>query len=181
VGLNVVGLDLVRLDWTNRQLVAALQTGLPLTPRPFAHIAKSLGISEREAVTRLQKLNQDGFIRRYGIVVKHRALGYCANAMVVWDVPDEEVAEVGKQLAAVDSVTLCYRRPRRLPDWPYNLFCMIHGRERVWVRRRLAEIIRTCGLEKIPHQVLFSTRQFKQRGGHYVHAATQEQGRVANG
>jgi hypothetical protein len=103
-----------------------------------------------------------------GVVVKHRSLGYHANAMVVWNIPDDAIDRVGNLLAAQECVTLCYQRPRRLPDWPYNLFCMIHGREREAVLRRLAQIIDANGLGEIPHEVLFSLRSFKQRGARYA-------------
>ncbi len=103
-----------------------------------------------------------------GVVVKHRALGYHANAMVVWDVPDTETDRIGKLLADESCVTLCYQRPRRLPNWPYNLFCMIHGRERDAVLRRIEQIISYHQLHDIPHQVLFSVRAFKQCGARYA-------------
>jgi DNA-binding Lrp family transcriptional regulator len=103
-----------------------------------------------------------------GVVVRHRSLGYHANAMVVWNIPDDAIERVGKLLAAQECVTLCYQRPRRLPDWPYNLFCMIHGREREAVLRRLEQIIAADGLGDIPHEVLFSMRSFKQRGARYA-------------
>jgi DNA-binding Lrp family transcriptional regulator len=108
-----------------------------------------------------------------GVVVKHRALGYRANAMVVWDIPADEVERVGALLADESCVTLCYQRPRRLPAWGYNLFCMIHGRERDSVLRRLEQIVAHHGLEKIPHTVLFSGRSFKQRGARYVETDSQ--------
>jgi len=87
---------------------------------------------------------------------------------VVWNVPDEEIVHVGELLAAEDCVTLCYQRPRRLPDWPYNLFCMIHGRERDGVLRRLEQMIGFHALGHIDHEVLFSGRSFKQRGARYA-------------
>jgi DNA-binding Lrp family transcriptional regulator len=116
-------------------------------------------------------------IKRMGVIVRHRALGYRANAMVVWDVPDSELERIGRLLAAETCVTLCYQRPRRLPDWPYNLFCMIHGRERDIVLRRLAQIIEFHGLQAIPRSVLFSSRSFKQRGAHYADSPPAEPAR----
>jgi len=88
--------------------------------------------------------------------------------MVVWDVPDAEVSAVGRRLAAEPAVTLCYRRPRRLPDWPYNLFCMIHGSRRAHVEARLTEIVARQALEAIPHRVLFSHKAYKQCGGRFT-------------
>ena len=160
------------LSELDRELIAEIQGGLPLVARPYAAIASRLGMTEETLMARLRELQSDGLIKRMGVVVKHRALGYQANAMVVWDIPDEDVERVGALLAAETCVTLCYQRPRRLPDWPYNLFCMIHGRERDSVLRRLEQIVAYHGLEKIPHSVLFSGRSFKQRGAHYIESSS---------
>ena len=148
-------------------LIAVIQEGLPLVPRPWAVIGARLGMSEDEVMRRVRSLQRDGTIKRLGVVVRHRRLGYRANAMVVWDLPDERVAEVGHCFGRFDFVTLCYRRPRRLPVWPYNLFTMIHGRDRAEVQARVGELIVACGLEEVPHAVLFSRRSFKQRGARY--------------
>ncbi|MGB5715521.1 MAG: AsnC family protein [Gammaproteobacteria bacterium] len=156
------------LNEQDRELIAAIQGGLPLVAKPYAAIAAQLGLTETQVIARLQLLQEVGLIKRMGVVVKHRALGYRANAMVVWDIPDDEVERIGALLADETCVTLCYQRPRRLPAWPYNLFCMIHGRERDSVLRRLEQIIAFHGLEKITHTVLFSGHSFKQRGAHYV-------------
>jgi DNA-binding Lrp family transcriptional regulator len=153
---------------TDRELIAAIQQGLPLASRPYASVGARLGLSEADVIARLTELQDAGLIKRMGVIVRHRALGYRANAMVVWDVPDNELERVGQLLAAETCVTLCYQRPRRLPDWPYNLFCMIHGRERDNVLRRLAQIIEVHGLQALAHSVLFSSRSFKQRGAHYA-------------
>lgn len=159
------------LSETDRELVAAIQGGLPLVAKPYAAIAAQLNLTETQLIERLQALQATGLIKRMGVVVKHRALGYRANAMVVWDIPDDEVERIGALLADETCVTLCYQRPRRLPAWSYNLFCMIHGRERDSVLRRLEQIVAFHGLEKIPHTVLFSGRSFKQRGAHYVESS----------
>ena len=156
------------LSKKDRELIAAIQGGLPLVAKPYAAIAAQLGLTETQVMERLQRLQQAGLIKRMGVVVKHRELGYRANAMVVWDIPDAEVERIGGLLADENCVTLCYQRPRRLPVWSYNLFCMIHGRERDSVLRRLEQIVAFHGLEKIPYKVLFSGRSFKQRGAHYV-------------
>lgn len=158
------------LDTTNRALVSLIQDGLPLVSRPFAAIAHQLGIDEQEVIHRIEALCDAGMITRFGVVVRHHELGYRANAMVVWDVPDNRVDEVGRCLGQVDCVTLCYRRPRRLPLWPYNLFCMIHGKDRQRVLARLEDIVDAAGLKDIDYKVLFSGRRFKQRGARYIAA-----------
>jgi DNA-binding Lrp family transcriptional regulator len=157
----------VRVDEADRRVLAAIQDGLPLVSRPYAAIGARLGLSEAEVIARLDRLQQSGVIRRFGVVVRHREVGYGANAMVVWDAPDESVAGLGRCLAQFDFITLCYRRPRRLPHWRYNLYCMIHGRDREQVRAQLEWMINHCGLQALPHAVLFSRRRFKQRGARY--------------
>ena len=151
----------------DRRLLAAIQDGLPLVPRPFAAVGARLGLAEAEVIEALRRLQDGGVIRRFGVVVRHHELGWRANAMVVWDVPDGRVAEAGWRLAALPFVTLCYRRPRRPPAWPYNLFCMIHGRERAVVEGQIEEATRAAALESVPRAVLFSRRRFKQRGARY--------------
>ena len=154
-------------DARQRALIDAIQGGLPLVPRPYAEIGQQIGLSEREVITRIRGLLEQGVIKRLGVVVRHRKLGYTANAMVVWDVPDEKVGELGRCLGGFPFVTLCYRRPRHLPEWPYNLFTMIHGRDRAGVLSCIDELVHRCGLQSIPHQPLFSPRCFKQRGACY--------------
>lgn len=103
-----------------------------------------------------------------GVVVRHHELGYRANAMLVFDVPDDRVSQLGRCIGRFEFVTLCYRRPRRLPDWPYNLFCMIHGKDRATVLSRIDMLKDKCQLHDLPCDVLFSNRQFKQRGAIYM-------------
>lgn len=170
------------MQLTNEQasaLKAAVEEGLPLTPRPYLTLATALGTSEQAVITTLQGWLDNGLIKRLGIVVQHRKLGYVANAMVVWDIPDQDVDEIAERIAAESCVTLCYRRPRRLPEWPYNLFSMIHGKNRNRVLEQLAAIVDNHGLQTIPKSVLFSTRQFKQRGGHYTPGAANGSERQA--
>ncbi|MFQ3789838.1 AsnC family protein [Halomonas sp. A29] len=152
----------------SQRLRSLLEHGLPLTERPWQALAEQCGMSEGEVLAWVERWQGEGLIKRMGLVVRHRALGIRANAMVVWDLPDATVAEVGRRLAAEPAVTLCYRRPRRLPDWPYNLFCMIHGTRRDRVLGALDEIIERLGLQAIPHRVLFSLKAYKQCGGRYT-------------
>lgn len=170
------------LNDIDRQLIAAIQGGLPLVRHPWAEIAAQLGLDESQVIERVGELQANGLIKRMGVVVRHRALGYCANAMVVWDVPDADVERVGRLLADEPCVTLCYQRPRQRPHWPYNLFCMIHGRARDSVLRRIEQMVVYHALEEIPHQVLFSKRAFKQRGARYADTNMSEDiKRSANG
>jgi DNA-binding Lrp family transcriptional regulator len=148
-------------------LVSAIGDGLPLVERPYLAVGEAVGMSEIEVIARIQAMKEAGIIRRFGIIVRHHELGFRANAMSVWDIPDDKVSGIGRRLGDSPEVTLCYRRPRRLPDWPYNLFCMIHGRDRVAVEEAVAGLVRRNGLEDYSHAVLFSTRRFKQTGARY--------------
>jgi len=161
----------MELTPAERDLIAAVQDGLPLDPYPYAAVGRMVGLSESEVIEGLRRLIERGVIRRFGLVLSHRQLGYRANGMVVWDIADDAVGEIGDRLAALPFVTLCYQRPRRLPDWPYNLFCMIHGRDRRTVEALADGAARAVGAKDCPRAVLFSTRQFKQRGARYANCA----------
>lgn len=156
------------IDEAERRLVSVLQEGLPLFMRPFRLIAERIGSTENEVLARIRRWLEEGAIKRFGVVVRHRELGYAANAMLVHDIPDERVGEIGRALAEEPCVTLCYRRPRQLPEWPYNLFCMIHGRQRGEVEAAIADLRRRHGLDACAHEVLFSRTRFKQNGARYA-------------
>ncbi|NIR60010.1 MAG: Lrp/AsnC family transcriptional regulator [Gammaproteobacteria bacterium] len=150
-----------------RRLIAATQGGLALVARPYESVAREAGLSEAAAMGYLRMWLETGVVRRMGIVVRHHELGYRANAMAVWDVPDGDVDALGQRLAHERQVTLCYRRPRRRPRWPYNLFCMVHGADRAAVRAEVEALAVRHGLGHAPRAVLFSRRRFKQRGAWY--------------
>jgi len=155
------------LSRDEEKLVAAVVRGLPLVAQPYAEIARQMGASESEVISLLQRMLSDGRIRRIGAVIRHRRLGYEANAMVVWDVPDPLVRELAAGVARDPSVTLCYLRARALPEWPYNLYCMLHGRERARVLFDVKRITAAHGLARFPRVVLFSKRCFAQRAARY--------------
>jgi DNA-binding Lrp family transcriptional regulator len=159
--------DLAAIRPEDRDLVAAIETGLPLASRPFLSITALLGMSEDTILERLNALIRAAVISRFGVVVKHRALGYRANAMAVWDVPDNKTSQLGKAFANEPGVTLCYAR-RRTDAWPFNLYCMVHARrheDALAVIDRLNDIAdKTGGADPRDHAVLFSTRCFKQTG-----------------
>ncbi len=159
----------------DRLLVEAIEHGLPIVSRPYAEIAKKLNVSEQYVIDRLQIMIDTGTIKRYGVVVRHRELGYSANGMVVWDVPDSMVGALGTRIGKYSCVTLSYRRPRHLPDWPYNLFTMVHGRDRLEVSQKVEEIVHGCDLWEIDYRILFSTRRFKQCGARYSHTSGDPQ------
>ena len=155
------------LDKEERALLAHIQNGLPITERPYQAIASQMGIPEEDVLNRIAKLRDQGLIKRFGVVVRHHELGYKDNAMIVWDVPDEEIHTIGRLIKSFPFVTLCYRRARQLPEWPYNLFCMIHGKNREEVLQNLQTMIATSTLD-YRHEILFSKRRFKQRAANYI-------------
>jgi len=157
------------MDVSTRELdvISALSGGLDLCASPYARLGTVVGMSESEVIATLASLRDRGIIRRLGVIVRHHELGYRANAMVVWDVPDDQVAAVGQCLGQCDEVTLCYRRPRRLPDWPFNLFTMVHGKDRAEVEAAIAGMALREGVDHFPHQALFSLKRFKQCGARY--------------
>ncbi len=160
--------QVIHVTAEDRALIKAVEHGLPVVSHPYAEIAKQLDTTEQDVISRLQHLIDNGAIKRYGVVVRHKELGYTANGMVVWDVPDDRVEELGMCIGKYSCVTLSYRRPRRLPDWSYNLFTMVHGSSREEVTKKVAEIVENCSLQNIEHTILFSTRRFKQRGASYT-------------
>lgn len=145
-------------------LVRATQGGLALVPEPYEQIARELGIPQEEVLAGLRRMLADGRIRRIGAVPNHYALGYSANAMSVWDVADETVHAFGHRIGALPFVTHCYRRPRRLPDWPYNLFAMVHGRSRADTAHKIEIIRAALGGSLRAADVLYSTRILKKTG-----------------
>lgn len=158
----------------DRPLAALVEAGLPLFARPYTAWAEQLGRSEAEVLATLAHWLERGTLRRFGVVVRHHELGFDRNAMTVFDVPDHEVDERGAALAAQPGVTLCYRRARA-EGWPYNLYCMVHGREREAVRAAIAAAAHAAGLAGHPHEVLFSLRRFKQQGGRYFRDGAHEE------
>ena len=152
------------LDTIDRQIIVATQAGLPRVARPYHAIAAQLGVAAEEVMRRLRRMLETGVIRRIGAVPNHYALGYKANGMSVWDVPDKRVRELGEKIGALDSVSHCYHRPRHLPAWPYNLFAMVHGRDRDEVEAKVRTIADLLGTADRGHTVLYSTRILKKTG-----------------
>jgi len=157
-----------------RALAALVESGVPLLAQPYAAWAEQLGTPEAEVLATIRRWLDRGTLRRFGVVVRHHELGFDRNAMTVFDVPDDEVDARGAALAAQPGVTLCYRR-ERAEGWPYNLYCMVHGREREAVRATIDSAARAAGIAERPHEVLFSTRRFKQQGGRYFSAGAAQE------
>lgn len=152
------------LDATDRRIIAATAGGLPLAPAPYAEVASWLGLTEAEVLARIAALQHAGVIRRIALAPNHYALGMVANGMSVWDVDDAVVDDLGARVGALSFVSHCYRRPRALPDWPYNLFAMLHGHSRAEVESKRAEVAALLGAACRGHDILYSTRILKKTG-----------------
>lgn len=146
-------------DPEDRRLISALQGDIPLTERPYAAIAESLGWQSEEVLERLSRLRERGWMRRVAATLYHRRAGFVANAMAIWRVAPGDADRAGRILAAFPQVSHCYLRPSR-PSWPYNLYAMIHGRTEAECRRAAEEMAAVVG--PLDHKLLFSTREFKK-------------------
>ncbi len=151
------------IDAIDRRIIVATQHGLPLDPRPYHVLAARLGLEPEELMARLRHMQASGIIRRIAAVPNHYALGFRANGMSVWDLPDERIDALGRLVGALPGVSHCYQRPRA-PGWPYNLFAMVHGRTRAEVESQVAEIAVLLGDDLRGHEVLYSTRILKKTG-----------------
>ena len=152
------------LDEFDRQLIAATQGGLPLVPRPYDAVGERLGVSGQQVRERLAQMLESGLIRRIGAVPNHYRLGFTANGMSVWDVDDALVDQLGERIGQLPGVSHCYRRPRVLPHWPYNLFVMLHGRSRDEVQQQANAVAALLGDACRGHDILYSTAILKKTG-----------------
>ncbi len=145
-------------------IIRATQAGLPRVPQPYHAVAGEVGATAEVVMSRIKAMLADGRIRRIGVVPNHYALGFRANGMTVWDVDDERVDALGERVGKLPFVSHCYRRPRHLPQWRYNLFAMVHGRSRDEVAGQIEQIAKVLGDACRARDVLFSTRILKKTG-----------------
>jgi siroheme decarboxylase len=143
----------------NIALVRALQEDLPLVPEPFAAVGEAIGMTGEEVLGRLAEWKRAGIVRRFGAAVRHYKLGYVANGMSVWNVPEARIEDVGRIFAARREVSHCYER-ERIPGFPYNVFGMVHGRAPEDVTRAVAAMAEASGLTE--YDILWSAREFKR-------------------
>ena len=152
------------IDEHDRKVISLIQGDLPLDPKPFAVLAKKIGMAENEFLERVKDLKKQGIIRRFGATLRHQEAGFSSNAMVAWLAPDDRIDEIGEACARFREVTHCYQRePQR--DWPYNLYTMIHGSNREECYRIADRLSRTNGLND--YLLLFSEKEFKKTSMEY--------------
>ncbi|MDP2903973.1 MAG: AsnC family transcriptional regulator [Methylovulum sp.] len=152
------------MDETDRQIMHATQAGLPLTLEPYQTLAEQLGLSADEVMRRLTAMQDCGIIRRIGAVPNHYRLGYRFNGMTVWNVPDGQIDGLGLKVGQLVFVSHCYHRPRHLPDWPYNLFAMVHGKTQAEVDSQIRACADVLGDANQGCDVLYSTKILKKTG-----------------
>jgi DNA-binding Lrp family transcriptional regulator len=156
--------DMGALTEEDRPLLQALSSGMTITAEPFKTLGQAIGWPEPRVIARIAALARAGILTRVGIIVRHRALGWTSNAMVVFDLPQERITDAGHALAGLPGVTLCYQRRSLADVWPWGLFCMIHARNRPEALGLLETALALPELAGASHQVLFSMRCFKQTG-----------------
>jgi DNA-binding Lrp family transcriptional regulator len=152
------------LSQLDRKLILATQNGLPLDPDPWGTLGNQLGLSADEVLARFQRMQEAGVIRRVAAVPDHYRLGYRFNGMTVWDVRDDAITDMGRQVGELPFVSHCYRRPRHLPYWSYNLFAMVHGTSREEVEDKASQIQAVLGTTCQGHTILYSSAILKKTG-----------------
>ncbi|MCC7367818.1 MAG: AsnC family transcriptional regulator [Chloroflexi bacterium] len=155
----------------DKAVIRELQEDLPIEAEPFNGVAERVGISEDELFVAMASLVERGFMRRMAAILYHRRAGFKANGMGVWAVPEENVIELGERMAAFANVSHCYRRPT-YPDWPYNVFTMVHGQSNEQCEEVLAAISRATGMTN--YISLYSTREYKKTRTRFYTPAYEE-------
>jgi DNA-binding Lrp family transcriptional regulator len=156
--------DYITLDELDRKIIVATQSGLPLVSEPYAAIAEQVESTTDEVMKRTQQMLDAGIIRRIGAVPNHYTLGFKGNGMTVWDIPDDKVSQCGEMIGALDFVSHAYERPRHMPEWNYNLFAMVHGKDRSEVEKKVQLIAELLGDDNRGHEILYSSRILKKTG-----------------
>ena len=154
----------MNLSELDKQIVVELQSGLPLVSRPFAVLAGRLGISEEEFISRVHAIQQAGIMRRIGAALRHRRVGYTANAMIVWQIPEEKISAVGEEFSHLPEITHCYQRVS-LPQWPYNFYTMVHGHSRAECQQIAERLAQIAGVNQ--YRVLYSVAELKKSSMKY--------------
>ncbi|MDR3640703.1 MAG: Lrp/AsnC family transcriptional regulator [Humidesulfovibrio sp.] len=150
---------------TEKRILAQVGTDLPDSPTPFADIAAQAGCTEAEVLGLITRLKEGRIIRRFGATLRHQKAGYSHNAMVAWRVDDpDEALRLGAIMAERPEISHCYVR-RTYPQWKYNLYTMIHGKNPGDTSRVVEELERETGVTD--HQTLASLRELKKTSMRY--------------
>jgi len=149
----------IEITETDKHFIRELQKDLKVIPEPFKEMAENLSITTTELFAKAKEYEKNGVMRRFAAILRHRDAGFSANGMVVWQVPDEKIDEIGYKLAAFPQVSHCYRRPV-FSDWPFNLFSMIHARTLEAAEKIAVEMSEIVEIKD--YRILFSSREFKK-------------------
>lgn len=152
------------LDELDKKIIAALYDDFPLEEEPYRIVAAQIGISEVELIARLEKYRRTGKLRRMGAVLRHREVGYAANALCAWRIPADRLDQAAALMAADPAVTHCYTRVTR-PGWTYNFYTMLHGHTREECRKIAAALAAAAGVGD--YAMFFSTREWKKTSMRY--------------
>jgi DNA-binding Lrp family transcriptional regulator len=147
------------LDKIDESLLSELSQGISLNTQPFSSIAAKLGISIEEVLTRLTKLKQTGVIRRFGATIKPTNIGFIANAVIAWNVPNDRVGEVGMFLSSFREITHCYERSVVPGRWGYNMYTVMHAQNRKTIEQMITLLAETIGIQD--YIILYSKRDLK--------------------
>ncbi len=142
-----------------KKVIGAIQRDIPITPHPYRDMAAGLNVSEATFIETLKSLCAKGVIRRFGATLRHQKTGFSANAMTAWQVAEEDIAVIGEKMAAHPAVSHCYRRDPA-PDWPYNLYTMIHAPDVPTCRDIARQLSAETGVTA--YRQLFSHRELKK-------------------
>jgi len=143
----------------DKEFIRELQKDLDIVDRPFLNAAKKLGMTEEQVFEKLKHYEEIGVMRRFAAILRHRDVGFVANGMIVWKVPEERITEVGVKLGAFPQVSHCYQRPV-YADWPYNVFSMIHCKSQDEALEMAKTIQNQINVDE--YKILFSAREFKK-------------------
>ncbi len=149
------------MDLTDQKLIFEAEKGLLLTPHPFTQIATTLGITPQEVIKRLQKLKEQGVIRRFGVSLRPNDVGYNANGLVAWKVPQGRIQEIGIYLAGYKDISHCYERGTVAGKWEYNLYTVIHAHKREAIEQLVKLLSSLTGLKD--YVIIYSTRNLKTK------------------
>jgi len=143
----------------DKEFIRQLQKDMEIVDRPFQKAAKNLGMTEEQIFEKLHHYEEIGVMRRYAAILRHREAGFTANGMIVWKVPEVRITEVGNKLCAFPQLSHCYDRPV-YPDWPYNVFSMIHCKSFDEAGEVAGQIQKQIDVDE--YKILFSAKEFKK-------------------
>lgn len=152
------------MDELDKAIIHCIQSEIPIIQEPFRFIANRLNMNETELLKRLESMLEKGIIRRIGAVLNHRNVGFQANAMVVWSIPEDKVEACGSKMVLQREISHCYQRSRH-SDWPYNVYTMIHARTKEECEAIIQKAADIIGV--YDYEVLYSTQELKKKSFRY--------------